>query len=108
MKGQHLGELEELVLLAVCICHTNAYGVSIRSEIRSQTGRSISLSAIHATLQRLEDKGILSSDVGGAIAERGGRRKRLFSPTNYGMAQLKDRRNERAALWNQIPEAVLS
>jgi len=96
------------VLLAVCICHTNAYGVSIRSEIRSQTGRTLSLSAIHATLQRLEDKGILTSAAGGATAERGGRRKRLFSPTAYGLAQLKDRRDERAALWNLIPDAVLS
>lgn len=108
MKGHHLGELEELVLLAVCICHTNAYGVSVRSEIRNQTGRTISLSAIHATLQRLEDKGILSSEEGGATSERGGRRKRLFTPTGYGLARLKERRDERTALWNLIPEAIRS
>jgi PadR family transcriptional regulator PadR len=78
MKRTCLGEFEEVVLLALAACGEKAYGVVIWEQLQQQTGRSITISAVHATLYRLEEKGYLSSQLGGATAERGGRRKRFL------------------------------
>ncbi len=85
-----LGELEELVLLVVAASQEDAYGVTVCEQLEAQTSRSFSISAVHTTLYRLEEKGFLSSQVGGATAERGGRRKRLFALTPAGGRVLLD------------------
>ena len=84
MKGEYLGEFEELVLLTVASLKDDAYGVAIMNEIEEQTGRQANISAVHAVLKRLEAKAYLSSKMGGATTERGGRRKRYFSVTAAG------------------------
>ncbi len=104
MKGTDLGALEELVLLATAALPNNAYAVLIKEEIESQSGRSINISSIHTTLHRLEEKGFLKSEMGGATTERGGRRKRFFKPTNLGFDALKEARNLRSHFWNLIPQ----
>lgn len=91
MKGTYLGEFEELVLLTVGVLYKKAYGVAIMEEIENQTGRSINISAVHATLKRLDDKGFVKSLMGEPTQERGGRRKRLFSLTASGKKHLKKR-----------------
>jgi len=73
-----LGEFEELVLLAVAGLGENAYGMKIRQAIEEIGGRFTSIGAVYATLDRLEDKGYVSSEYGEATAERGGRAKRFF------------------------------
>jgi len=73
-----LGELEQLVLLVVLRLGDDAYGVTIQREFLSVARRSISLGAIYTTLDRLEAKGYVSSTIGGATPERGGRAKRYF------------------------------
>lgn len=98
----YLGELEELVLLMVALLNNEAYGVSIAAELKNQAGREISISAVHAVLHRLEEKGFVRSRMGGASQERGGRRKRLFSITSYGRAALEELRNTRDLIWNLI------
>lgn len=103
MKGSHLGEFEELVLLTVCILHGEAYGVAVKQEIKRQTGRRPSLGAVHATLYRLQDKGLLVSALGGATRARGGRRKRLFTITSAGLAVLDEARTIREQMWSLIP-----
>lgn len=105
MKGSNLGELEELILLIVCSQHPAAYGVSVRNEIHAQ--RSITLSTTHAVLHRLEEKGFLKSELGEATAVRGGKRKRLFFITAYGVRILRDIRSFREHLWQSIPSGVL-
>jgi PadR family transcriptional regulator, regulatory protein PadR len=76
MSGRiYLGELEELILLMVVLIGPEAYGVSITEELAAQTGRVITISAAHAALHRLEEKGFVKSKMGGASMERGGRRK---------------------------------
>ena len=89
MKTKGLGEFEELILLAVCILDGNAYGISVKKEIERHTGRSILLGAVHITLYRLQDKGMLKSELGGSTSKRGDRRKRLFKITDYGLRQLQ-------------------
>ena len=107
MRRSYLGEFEEIVLLTVAVLGEGAYGVSITNELDEQSGRNVSLSAVHAALHRLEEKGMLSSYLGDATAERGGRRKRLFSVTAQGSQTLHEIRSVRERLWDAIPPNAL-
>src|SRR6185503_1897848 len=80
----YLGEFEQLVLLAVLRLGEAAYGVTVRQEIETRTGRDVSIGAIYATLSRLETKGLVKSRAGEPTAARGGRGKRLFRVTAPG------------------------
>jgi PadR family transcriptional regulator, regulatory protein PadR len=102
MSRIYLGELEELVLLMVALLNREAYGVLIVEELNKQADREISISAVHAVLHRLEEKGFVKSRMGGASAERGGRRKRLFSITAYGMKAIEELRDTRNFIWSLI------
>jgi DNA-binding PadR family transcriptional regulator len=73
-----LGTLEELVLLALIRLKDNAYGVTIRRELTERVGKDVSIGAVYTTLERLEGKGFVSSRVGEATPQRGGRAKRFF------------------------------
>ncbi|HAA21427.1 MAG TPA: PadR family transcriptional regulator [Cytophagales bacterium] len=99
----NIGTLEEMVLLVVAIVHEEAYGLRITEEYNEQMGQNISLSAVHTVLRRLEKKGLLESYMGGATAERGGRRKRLFRLTQAGNATIRELQEQRMRLWNQLP-----
>src|SRR5438067_4305601 len=77
-RGELLGPLEHIVLLALVRLQSNAYGMTVRREIEERTGRDISIGAVYTTLERLQAKGYISSFVGDPTAERGGRAKRLF------------------------------
>lgn len=104
MKGTYLGEFEELVLLTVAVLNGEAYGVSIATVIEEEAQRSVTISTIHNVLYRLEEKGFVKSELGGATAERGGRNKRLFSITATGHAALNQSNKLRNRLWGLIPE----
>jgi DNA-binding PadR family transcriptional regulator len=104
MKGTYLGEFEEIVLLAVAMLAGDAYGAAIVTEIEQQMSRSVNLGAVHAALHRLEEKGLLSSRLGGATQERGGRSKRLFTVTMAGTRALDNICEIRNRMWNSIPK----
>ena len=106
MKGLHLGELEELVLLTVGSLYNEAYGVAVMDDIRNNSGREMNISAIHAVLRRLEEKGLLTSKMGGATNERGGRRKRLFTLTKEGKSALDQSISLRKSLYDRIPDVL--
>lgn len=103
MKGEFLGELEEMVLLSVCLLGEDAYGVTITDELNKQTGRNVHLSAVHTSLYRLEEKGLVCSSLGGATQARGGRRKRLFTVTSLGKRSLQHVRQLRNQFYTRIP-----
>lgn len=107
MKGTYLGELEELVLLTVGILYPEAYGVAVMDEIEKQAGRSLNISAVHAVLTRLEEKGFLKSKMSDPTEERGGRRKRIFVMTAAGKRVLEEANELRTQLFNQIPKVAL-
>jgi PadR family transcriptional regulator PadR len=107
MKGTYLGELEELVLLTVGILYPEAYGVGVMDELSAQTGRSVNISAVHAVLTRLEEKGFLKSKMSEPTEERGGRRKRMFLLTAAGKRALEEANEMRTQLFNQIPRIAL-
>ena len=104
MKRTNLGEFEEIVLLIVAILSQDAYAVSVKAEMDMHTKRHVKISSIHLALYRLEDKGYLSSEFGGATAERGGRRKRYFKITRQGRNALARTKELRNYLWELIPE----
>jgi len=107
MKGTYIGELEELVLLVVGILYKEAYGVAVMDEIEKQTGRSLNISAVHTVLKRLEEKGMLKSEMGDPTSERGGRRKRIFLLTAAGKRALADANEMRNQLFKKIPKMAL-
>lgn len=106
MKGTSLGEFEELVLLSIAILYGDAYGVSILNELDKRTGRKILISSIHKVLVRLEKKGYLTSSMGGATEERGGRSKKLYELTMNGKSVLSQSRDMRNAMWTDISNLV--
>ena len=104
MGRLHLGEFEELVLLTVGVLYEQAYAVAITKEIKEQSGRSVNVSAVHKSLYRLEEKGMLTSHLGDPESKRGGKRKRLFSITPFGKKALDESMELRLRLRNQIPD----
>lgn len=108
MSRIYLGELEELILLMVAMLDEEAYGVSITEALKETANREITISATHAVLHRLEEKGFVKSKMGGASTERGGRRKRMFRITAYGRNTLEDLRDTRNMIWTRMPKPALS
>ncbi len=104
MKGIHLGEFQEIVMLSIMILGKNAYGVTIQEEIDRRMKRKISRGALHTALTRLEEKGFISSDYGEPTSERGGRRKRYYEVTNKGLSTLQEAKELRESMWGLIPK----
>lgn len=78
-QAPHLGELEQLVLLALLRLGEEAYGISVRDEIGRRAGRDLTVGSIYKTLLRLEEKGFIAARQGEPTPERGGRRKTHYS-----------------------------
>lgn len=108
MGKEYLGEFEELVLTMVAVLQEDAYGAAISDEIEQRLKREVNLSAVHVTLYRLEDKGLIKSSMGGGTKERGGRRKRIFSVTSAGMAMLRAMKEARVDLWKLVPQLKMA
>lgn len=108
MRGEQLGELEELVLLTVGSLYEQAYAVAILEEITNNTQRKMDVTAIHSVLRRLEKKGYVNSEMGGATKERGGRRKRFFILTQAGRKVLDETMELRLSLYNKMPKLTFS
>lgn len=105
-KGTHLGDLEELVLLAVLRLGSDAYGARIREELRERAERSVSISTVYVTLMRLEEKGYVRSWKGEPTATRGGKSKRHFELRPEGTEALQAVRQVRARMWEGVEANV--
>jgi PadR family transcriptional regulator, regulatory protein PadR len=84
----YLGELEQMILLAIMRLGDDAYGVSIRTELAQRAGRDIAPGALFTSLERLEAKGLLTSRMGDPTPQRGGRAKRYVTVTAAGKKAL--------------------
>lgn len=102
MRRTDLGEFEEVVLLTVAVLTPNAYSVVIAEDLERQADKTVTTGAVHAALQRLENKGFVKSHMGDATKERGGRRKRLFTVTVAGSRMIHEVREVRESLWDRI------
>jgi DNA-binding PadR family transcriptional regulator len=104
MKGDRLGEFEELLLLTIKALGEDTYGVPIQQYLERTAGRRIAMGAVYAALDRLEGKDLVRSALGEATRERGGKRKRLFSVTPAGRRAVQDARKVRDRIWQAIEE----
>lgn len=98
-EKRFLGEFEQMVLLAVLLLREEAYGITIRRELKERVGRSVTRGALYTTLERLEVKGYLTSRMGDPTPKRGGRSKRYFQITPVGVSALKASREAMEELW---------
>ena len=99
MSASPLGSLELAAILAVARLKDNAYGLAIRTDLAERTGRDYSVGAVYTTLQRLEDKGLLSSHHSDPLPVRGGRSRRHFSLTGAGARALREAERHAASIW---------
>jgi DNA-binding PadR family transcriptional regulator len=108
MQGKHIGEFEQLVLLAILQLDDRAFGIGVRNELDRRAGRSVSRGALYRTFDRLEAKGYLGweLEVGTETQERGGVAMRRFWVTDDGLEALKTSRAALLEFWKGL-EGVL-
>jgi PadR family transcriptional regulator PadR len=107
MRKTKLGEFEELVLLTVASLQREAYGVEIKRTLESRMKTRLSVGSIQSALKRMEEKGFLTSEFGESSQRRGGKRKRIYTTTNYAHRILAEMKAIRADLWEAIPNLSL-
>ena len=103
MSREVLGNFELMVMLAVIRLGNGAYGVPISRAIEESTSREVLMGSVYAALERLEEKGLVASEVGKPTPERGGRAKRYFRITKKGLRQVRDTQVALIKLWQGIP-----
>jgi len=104
MSRRDIGNFELMVLLALIRLGDKAYGVPISQEIETRSGREVAIGSVYAALERLEGKGLVSSELGEATAERGGRAKRYFHVTGKGLKEVRETQRALMKLWQGLPE----
>jgi PadR family transcriptional regulator PadR len=102
MEDAPLSDFEQLVLLAVVRLGDDAYGVVVHREIERRTGRSVSITATYAALERMEQRGYAVSWTGEASPVRGGRAKKHFRVTPTGASALREARAHLERMWDGL------
>jgi PadR family transcriptional regulator PadR len=103
-KGDSLSNFELMVMLVLIRLGDEAYGVPISQQIAKESGRDVPLGSVYATLERLEEKGLVESEVGEPTPERGGRAKRYFVVTSNGLRVIRETQRILVKLWKGLPE----
>jgi len=103
-KREFLGGFELLVLLALIRLGDEAYGVPISEAIEDSSGKEVAMGSVYITLERLEQKGFVSSRLGEPTAERGGRAKTYFRITAKGLREVRQARRTLMNLWQGVPQ----
>ncbi len=106
MKSPSIGALELAALLAVARLGRDAYGLAIRRDLEARMKRSYSVGGVYTTLQRLEDKGLLTSHAGDPLPVRGGRARRNFELTGAGARALRDEERRAIAVWSGVGSRI--
>jgi DNA-binding PadR family transcriptional regulator len=101
-KGKHLGELEQLVLLAILQLENDAYGLSVLKEMKDRAGRTVSRGSLYALFDRLEGKGVVVSRYGDPVPGRGGKPRRYLAVTPEGITALREAR----MAWHALSEGL--
>jgi DNA-binding PadR family transcriptional regulator len=104
MAREFLGGFELLVLLALIRLGDEAYGVPIAKAIEDSSGRSVALGSVYVTLERLEAKGLVTSQRGEPTAVRGGRAKTFFRMTARGLREARRAQRTLVRLWRGVPQ----
>ena len=107
MIDSHLGEFEELILIAVLgLEDTESYAVPIQQHLSGKTGRHVTPGSVYRSLSRLENKGFLQSAMGEVTRAKGGKRKRFYSVTETGKEAVYAAREAREKLWKHVQQAA--
>ena len=104
MRKGYLSDFELMILLALLYLGEEAYGVPISHEIEKRCGREVALGSVYAALDRLEEKGLVTSRLGDPTAERGGRAKRYFRVTDQGLRDVRETQRALIELWRGLPQ----
>lgn len=104
MPRHLLTDFELMIVLAILRIGDEAYGVQIAREIEEVSGRRVLLGAAYAALDRLEQNGIVSSRMGSATPERGGRARRFFKVSARGVRAARETQRALVALWRDVPQ----
>jgi PadR family transcriptional regulator len=102
LKREYIGNIELMVILALMRLGEDAYGVPISREIEKIGGREVALGTVYASLERLEAKGLVSSQLGEHTPERGGRAKRYFRVTSKGLREARETQRTLQKLWHGV------
>jgi len=102
----YLGELEQMVLLAILQLNDQAFGTNVMGELERRVDRKVSRGALYVTLDRLEEKGMLTSTLGAPTPRRGGRPKRFLTVTPSGLEALRKSRNAWMSLWDGLDSVL--
>ena len=100
--AETLGAFEQAVLLAIVRLRDEAYGRAILKEVQARLERDIAAGAVHATLERLEEKGLIASRLGSGTPIRGGRARRFYRVQPSGLRALNDARAAIDSLWRGL------
>lgn len=106
MAQPTIGALELTILLAVARLGDDAYGLAVRRDVSARTRRDHSVGAVYTTLERLQDKGFVSSRMGEPIAVRGGRARRQFKVTAAGHRAIRDAERVATSVWAGIATPI--
>ena len=99
MPRESLGDLEHQVLLALLRVGPDAYSVPVLHELEARTGREVAAAAVYIALRRLEEKGLLHSEMRAPEEGEGGRDRRFFRITPDGLTRLREMRVALQRLW---------
>ncbi|NQW03671.1 MAG: helix-turn-helix transcriptional regulator [Acidobacteria bacterium] len=101
-QGATLGQFEHMVLLTIIRLDGKGHGMAVRRELEAVSGRSVTIGAVYATLDRLEAKGLLTSERRAPDAGAGGPVRRLFRAIPAGRQALTDSRALLDRLWEGV------
>ncbi len=106
MSAPTLGTLELAALLSVARLANDAYGLAVRSDLAERTGRDLSVGAVYTTLQRLADKGLLTSSASAPLPVRGGRSRRHYTVTRAGAKAIRDGARHTMSIWAGVASPI--
>lgn len=101
-KGEYAGEFEQMVMLAIVRLGGDAYGMKVRRELEETAGRNVTFGTVYGTLERLEEKGFVSSRRADPEPIRGGRARRYFRVEPAGELALTRARDMLGLMWDGV------
>jgi DNA-binding PadR family transcriptional regulator len=98
----NLGDLQQMVMLAVARLGGDAYGAAIREELHGVAGRRVAVQTVYVTLVRLEKQGLVTSEELARDPGEGGRARRVFRVTPAGWRALDAARRSMKQMWEGV------
>jgi len=107
-KSESCGQFEQLVLTAILTLHEQAYGVTIHKKVQHLAKpKNATLGAVYVTLDRMEDKGFVSSWLSEPTPERGGRSKRYYRVEAAGERALRESTATARRIWDALSDVMI-